>query len=799
MDGAQKSTLARQMTDTLLDCTVPATDPSDEAYFAERVQRQKLSQAEETRLPDPAEVTQLPEETQLPEDSDDDVETAERCNQRLEKMRAIVSKQEVIHDIVMDKVRQGEREHPYVSEDVWIASVSSPASPRSAAASQGGRHSSSPPRSPSEGYAWSLASEATTREANARIVADKIQQQHVRNQRFRKGQRRCSEQELQKNEAINASLVAMDRRFVARRAEQLQEQCQKIFRVQKRRGEQQKMLKEIQRSEERQWKLWQAKYKKEANRPSSSPVKKPVTPTAPAPAPEEENIYRETLESHEKNCDTISKWQQYVEENEQRTEAHWRKMLPGEGSAGRTRAESKEERCRSKQKAVGQCAMANRLARADSSWSVDDGAAETLRFALGAEVDIQGEAENEATSKYKRRLARCRDHQEDLFQRGQEKLSKDRQRLEAIRAKGKSKTAERAAKAESMSSAIARKTHEATTKRQMQDVSRGADYYKKQEDWAAARAEYENDRHEELEERYAHAADNRQLAMTKAQFLSEALTENRRQKLEEKDVDASENVAKKLAGYDYRSSGDRHAIECRMKLEKKRGYDEEFRKQAENAIHDKSKRLEHALGKVKKPPSTMEALQRRSSQKLERSASAGGQRSALNSSDLAASRPSSPAKPECGAFGFGFTGSLLEAQEGIEAQLFELASPTNQRSRVSIADLGRPRSSSTSQPSPAAEMSSKLSRTGSAAGTRRTLGHLSEASGGDKHPFDIVARRVSQQTNGHGGIAGGAKDPFAEDSDSGGEDGFMQDLQSRSSKWLDEAKKKTAEIGSRYG
>lgn len=145
----------------------------------------------------------------------------------------------------------------------------------------------------------------------------------MRNERFHDGQRSVLEKQSKNLEAISAAHQAVDRRCVKRTKQRLKEQKQMICESQKKFNDQQKMVREIQRDEDRRWKLMQAKFyaneKKQLVRPGSSPAKKKVVSGEKAEA-----IYVDMLQSHSRNRGALAQFQQFVADNEKRTEANWR-------------------------------------------------------------------------------------------------------------------------------------------------------------------------------------------------------------------------------------------------------------------------------------------------------------------------------------------------------------------------------------------------------------------------------------------------------------------------------------------
>jgi len=274
----------------------------------------------------------------------------------------------------------------------------------------------------------------------------------------------------------------------------VEKQMQKTFVAQQKRNEQQKMLKEIQRSQDHQFELLQLKHHPEA----VSTIKLPALsrsaskPQIPAGEPVtlnrhmSEPIYRDITNSHNLYSTTLERWRTFEADNERRTDAYWRKMVHGENRRTATKPESKMHVFRSAAKAMKTMNTIRKFMKRGKSVTLPDAGEDTgyddEEYMLEA-VDTSHMSETsfemtsgsaspshagqgELRSKYSRRLSVVQDFHEDLERQNIEKAERDRLRLEEKQRLGRAYQQSKADKAGEYCSAWEKKSEASSVRRQ---------------------------------------------------------------------------------------------------------------------------------------------------------------------------------------------------------------------------------------------------------------------------------------------------------------------------------------------
>lgn len=319
-----------------------------------------------------------------------------------------------------------------------------------------------------------------TRMFNACHVANELVNQRTRQDKFQRRRRQCMEVEVQKNEILKQKHEASDKCVRLRQRELLERQNLKTVVAQHRRGEQQKMLHEVHKSQDYEFEKLQRKSQRKAKphpepEASSSASGRPNTsPATSAPRDQSsgstsEKVYRDSLESHKLYEGTLSGWRSFVMENEKRTEAYWNKRLEDpDGRMKRLRQRSKTniQMCRFRKSVDNLTTMRkflsttskgnmellegkDRLSRQTTpeppEWQVEglDGLSSP---GVSQELTSSFMSRSPQSDVYAARLVRVKSHHLELEEKAQQKFRKDQEFLEEKRRKGKDEMSKRAGK-----------------------------------------------------------------------------------------------------------------------------------------------------------------------------------------------------------------------------------------------------------------------------------------------------------------------------------------------------------------
>jgi len=669
---------------------------------------------------------------------------------RMARIRALVSEQALVHHRIMTTVREQEREHP---SDSYM----SPPSPSASSRGPSARYQqATAPKIGSQQKPETLE----TREVNARIVAEKLQKKQARADLFKRRRQECLAEQEKDREAVCTALEAADRLYEKHVQERSQRHAEKIYQQQQKHSDQKKMLHEIQRDQEREWKLLQEKnYAHQMRRPASSPalLRKKKAPVVE----QQEQVYTDMMQSHLLYSGTIANWQELEADNERRNEAMWQKRLPGGKQVKRVASKS---------------SIVAKQLRAQSPDASPT--SPTFHVRTPSEVSTVTNAYDASEDKcmettpwgmWGARMERVRDHQRSLDLAHQEKRVRDLEKLEAIRSRGKDQTQKRARKAEAGMVNWERKAKAAAQKRSTSSKSNQVEYFAKQESRSLVRAESLAAK-TELRDQIVSAADNhREATLQNSKDLRTEVAHSRQSLLELKDSRARANREIQVEGYSS-PSAKAHAEEARIKIETKQAYEDEFRKKAEADILEKQSR---SPIKGKKNESPVEALRRitqmsknkRSPRQVERELTMSEQQPPavilMPSPGLALALPITNRKK--GA-------SSTDDTEGGDNTRSSVGDDVEQLvPKEGDGSLSRPRSSN----SRTSKTSWSNSRTAPKFQASQATQVVAASTGATKRLKDII--------------------PCDDGSSSADEDeDFLQELRTRSSKWLEEAKTKSS-------
>jgi len=328
---------------------------------------------------------------------------------------------------------------------------------------------------------------------NACTVANELVQRRSRQDRFQRRRRSCINEEVKKLDVLQRKHEEADKRAVSRQKELTEKQAEKTCAAQQRRGENQKLLKEIQKFQDHQFEKLQLKHHPEAvstqkkgnHHQAVSSTSPPSLPSSSAPldaeedpqSPTEEPVHRRQVQSHKLYRKTLDKWNVYVSDNERRTEAFWLKMLDGQprekrGPSRLTTAFRKTVQ--------GLCTVHGFLTKTH-------GPSEDLEISSDLEDDGHllmspaslNSPSTAAPTTYEDRLERVRSYQADLQKEALEKRDRDTAALEHKQQKGKEEMRMKAERAKSHNSTWEKKSVLSSTKRETLAVRSDADFMAK--------------------------------------------------------------------------------------------------------------------------------------------------------------------------------------------------------------------------------------------------------------------------------------------------------------------------------
>lgn len=514
---------------------------------------------------------------------------------------------------------------------------------------------------PPEALALLATSATGERGEHSRFVAEQLLRRQLRLAKFHKNHSICREKQQQYRDEMHAKNQAADERLARWQYDSAQARQQKTFIAQQKRNEQQKMLKEIQRDQEHQLDVLQAKH--HASWAASSPPRPPTGPrTARAPPPPSgaprpgssphmdrsvsdsvlhEQIYKDMCKSRALYNSEFERWEKRAQENERRTEAHWRKMLQGE-HRHRSKDDDKPKGQKLFKRAVKEVKTLKTFVKKNPLDSSDFGHMEPLPGDVGffddgtsdpMEVTFPPIASTSPGSTYgstcsspigkpspkselrKERMQRVQSFHQTLEENNMVKKARDEIKVDEAVQRHKSFTRERAAEASSINETWDQRCKTATQKRARASNFCDELLSQKQEDWSSKWQEEQARLQEEREK----AAESKKAmhnelisGSVKQQEVTESLLRQKAAQKEErtlmKRAEIRENQERKLGN---------ESDTARTMKERKARYVEEFRKAAEKEIQHKETRSQKALKSVTKPPSTLEALDRHRARRQE--------------------------------------------------------------------------------------------------------------------------------------------------------------------------------------
>lgn len=452
---------------------------------------------------------------------------------------------------------------------------------------------------------------------NACRVANELEQRRCRDERFQRRRRACMNEEINKIEMLESRHEEADKRVASCQKELIEKQAEKTCVSQQRHGEQQKMLKEIQRFQDQQFEKLQLKHHPEAvststatkhdhtvsalsSRPmSSAPPDLDAEPQSPTAEP----VHRRQVQSRGLYKKTLDKWNVFVTENERRTDAYWSKMLDGQPRKKKSSANINMFR-----KSVhGVCTIQKFLGTTHAS---------TNMLLLGETQDEDEEpvealpCTTASPATYEDRLERIRSYQADLDQQAFEKRQRDTATLESKQKKNKEELRRKAEKAKHQNSAWEEKAALSCARREIEALRSDDEIVQK-----LARAKKDREVQEQRKkEEYDALSSLRTLHYLNVKANAKMQHENMKESLQEKQYAKNDRLAGRLTaiiqGAEDSPKDEEYLDVVKDKVARKSASEQAFSLNVAKSIDMKRGRSEKMKLQVLKPRSPMDTIQR---------------------------------------------------------------------------------------------------------------------------------------------------------------------------------------------
>lgn len=476
-----------------------------------------------------------------------------------------------------------------------------------------------------------------SRMRNACDVANKKATEKARQERFQRRRRQCMNDEMKRNEELIRAHEASDHCVVKRQRELFEKQAMIASTAQQKRNEQQKVLNENRKNEAAEQR--RLSLENERKEPTTGSVVKAseslcrgvqqvsrISPEAAA-----EPVYREMLESHSIYTSTLTKWANFVKENEHRSEVYRLKFVGDESKKKKERSSSKGSFFRMAVDKVSNVTGIRRLFSKSTSNVDVDIQADTCTAQAGVSEEALPHSElagcgrsrpaaieNEwieegltnslmsshpmnstvsppcSPSVYAARLERVKSHHLEMDDKARQKLESDQKFLGEKRQKGKSEVKKKAAKAKGYNNGWEERNNHYAERRECLNARSDTEVVRKlanqklnEEFRAAGRDQdlFETSRSRELK---------RELTKNTAEQRLLSTIESFKDKNEDHDIRSSDFKEKRIEVASRRAT--QSGVEERVKeMTAKKSADEQaFSSKAMQDIERKQKRNEHA-------------------------------------------------------------------------------------------------------------------------------------------------------------------------------------------------------------
>jgi len=704
----------------------------------------------------------------------------ERGLHNLQNLREVILKQEFVYGSIMAKVSQGQSEE--APQKVRKETIHTD--------SREGFHKASP---------YPVQDEDTVRIQHACNTANELSRRQLRKDLQQRNHDGIAVEEAEHLGSLIAKHEAQDRQVARRQQQIFERQVQRTIILQQRRNEQQKILKELQRDQDHRFEVLQLKHHPAAvSRKSHNASHIASQSKLPSPPPGEpakmhrttsEPIYNEIVQSHKIYTNTLAKWRDFESDNERRTEAYWRKMLHGEVRRKDAKPEARKAAAVFQQAAKTITTIRGFVKKVATTADVPDpgsGIDDELEAVDTVEISeepsfsfekISGRASSSSDlgnsrSLYEARRNTVKAYHQELEQRAQEKFEKDQNKLEEKRRLGKEAQNKKAATAGDAVKAWEKRNSVTAEKRKELSMRNDGEFAAKM----SAAEQRMTERQDTLEQSLRNMTSTRTQMQAKNKASAMSTLEDKvntfKTKQAEMDEKGAELLDVRMKNHARRTS-DGYAEEAKQRYVQKQKNEAEFKKKTAEEIHAKAQRLEDAMKRIRKEPS---------SSRLDGDSAKALDRQRLLQQDKARDGPTKGPPPEL----------ALPPDLALSPHLFlspksartpaSGKSDFNATSPASRADLQSSRTSCPRVDELELEMMGVAARTSPK--SSRTA--ASKANHTPSSTFSMNGALGSFDANlgNSGGDVGSYRSDNESDDESEGECNFLEDIRVQSSKWL---------------
>jgi hypothetical protein len=485
-----------------------------------------------------------------------------------------------------------------------------------------------------------------SRMLNGCDVANNIAHAQVRQEKFQRRKRQCINEEIKRNEALKVAHEEADRRVVLRQHEMIERQDMRTSAAQQKRGEQKKMLIEIQKFQGQEFEKLQLKHHphavsaeratpnaKRREGEKASPEKTLRPSTSPASASSlgldakvgaaSESVFKDVMQSHKGYVNTLTKWHGFVAENEKRTDAYWHKMCQGGDPKKQKRKDSKQGAIGLKKTVKDMVCVRKLLSKSstspdllgdyplggsaidpDGDWNVEGFSAPTSHNT--SQVLRSSPVSPDV---YAARLERVKSHHMDLEQKANEKLERDKQYLEEKRRMGKNEMDKRAGLASEYNNAWQDRNDTASRRRNQQNNDGEMQMERKLTDFANKKSSMDAARSEDLRLVSEDKRDKATMTKDAAQFVLDDTADRHKAKQKDKDERGAALLEIRRENNHVASDSGIREKAAAMLAQKEKN-EKAFKRSTTQDIDRKLKRSDTAKYLNNKPSTPMEAFER---------------------------------------------------------------------------------------------------------------------------------------------------------------------------------------------
>lgn len=483
----------------------------------------------------------------------------------------------------------------------------------------------------------------TVRVKNACNVANQISRAQIKKDLHQRRRQVLAADEAKFIDSLREKHKLIDENVARSQHARVEKQMERTVIAQQKRNEQQKMMKEIQRSQDHQFELLQLKHHPSGRKlPAlSHSASASQAPAAPAGEPVKLNrhmsepIFRDISSSHKLYSTTLERWRTFEADNERRTDAYWRKMLQGESrkqALAPSKPESKLHLFKNAAKTITTIRSFMKKATGsfaapgageaysddeDTLQAVDTTHLSELSFEMhsGRQASVSNDGGNDLRQNYLRRLDSVKSFKQDLERQAIEKAERDAIKLAEKQRLGREEQMKKAAKAGDYCKEWEKRSEASSQRRQELAIQNdGACFVK----MTAAQQRLEDMEAAQAQERCAIADSRSQVLMSVKAASDKRLDDSVKSfkaKQDDKDERGNELLNNRLQSQ-YKRAQNSHMDLVMQKHAQKQQNELAFRKQTEQEIKHKQERQANAMRRVEKRP--REASQRDQKQAMDR-------------------------------------------------------------------------------------------------------------------------------------------------------------------------------------